>query len=102
MPEETLLEKLQRGAKHLLLHTLEVDYKEYTPDQGMPPIVYELNDAQLDYLIAHTLKEAAEEIGKLRIAEKAHLTGTENQRDIENVNNVISDAQRLLLGEDKK
>ena len=42
---------LREQAREILLHELEVDTKEYTPDQGMPPIIYELNAAQLDYLI---------------------------------------------------
>jgi hypothetical protein len=96
--KETLLERCQRDARHTLLHTLEVDYKEYTPDQGMPPIVYELNDAQLDYLIAHTLKEASKEIGRL----KDIFNGVELGDNDKSYLSALTDAQNILTGGDSK
>jgi hypothetical protein len=35
-----------------LLNELELDCDHYDPDQGMPEVVWHLNDAQIDYIIA--------------------------------------------------
>lgn len=63
---EPLEERLQREAIRILEEELEVDCQEYTPDQGMPPTIYELNHSQLDYLVsklvAETLKAAVSAI----------------------------------------
>lgn len=49
--QQTHLQRAKEEARKILHSELEVDYREYTPDQGMPPIIFELNDAQLDYFV---------------------------------------------------
>lgn len=44
------------------LQELDPDFKEYTPDQGMPDIVWHLNEAQIDYLLQKTWNTALESV----------------------------------------
>jgi hypothetical protein len=43
------MDNLIKVAAEKALRAIDPDFREYTPDQGMPPVVYEMNDAQIDH-----------------------------------------------------
>ena len=82
---QTLLERLQREMKEKF---------GTIGGNNLPP------DKELDAIIAHTLKEAAREIGRLKNINYRHEGWSDASQHQEGYNTGITDAQRVLIGDD--
>ncbi len=58
---ETQPTKTVRQIRKQVLHDLDPDFCSYTPDQGMPDTVWNLNDAQIEYIIEQSQQIARQE-----------------------------------------
>jgi len=89
--KETLLQRCQPEKEKALERIEKAVSSEAT--QNIPFII--------DHLIAHTLKQAAEEIGKMLADEKRFPKDYWNEHE-QGAYDALTDAQKLLLGEDNE